>query len=59
MIGVYINKGIKEKLKNLREWTEDKGDSKRIIIRGDFNARTGREGESGGRRKGGGKEFER
>lgn len=41
---MYVNKDLKSKLEMLREWIEEKEEEVRVIIGGDFNARTGREG---------------
>lgn len=44
--GVYVREGMKEKMEGLREWMEEGGREEIYrIIGGDFNARTGTEGE--------------
>ncbi|XP_076656039.1 uncharacterized protein LOC143360794 [Halictus rubicundus] len=43
ILGVYVNKDIERKIKVLRDWW-DTGRDEKIIVGGDFNARTGREG---------------
>ena len=47
IIGVYVNKDLQGKLEELKEWTEEREEGVRMVIEGDFNARTGTEG--GGR----------
>lgn len=44
IVGVYINGEMERKLRGLNEWTEEIKGKGRIIVRGDFNARTGKEG---------------
>ncbi|CAK9799089.1 Transposon TX1 uncharacterized 149 kDa protein [Anthophora plagiata] len=44
VVGVYVNKDLERKLGMLREWMEEKERGVRIIIGGDFNARTGSQG---------------
>ncbi|CAK9827586.1 hypothetical protein ANTRET_LOCUS5267 [Anthophora retusa] len=44
VIGVYVNKDLERKLGSLREWMEEKERGVRVIVGGDFNARTGRQG---------------
>lgn len=57
IIGVYVHGNMEGVLKDMEEWLEEKKVGNRILISGDFNARTGREreavkeeeeGESGG-----------
>lgn len=43
IIGVYVNKDLESKLEMLREWIEEKEERVRVVIGGDFNARTGRQ----------------
>lgn len=57
IIGVYVNGDMDKKLNRLREWMEDGEEGVRVLVGGDFNARTGTEGgwweedEDGDRRK--------
>lgn len=44
MAGVYINGDMERKSEEMREWMEGKEDGVGMIIGGDFNARTEREG---------------
>lgn len=46
MVEVYVNNDLEEKLETLREWIESREEWVRVLIGGDFNARTG---EVGGR----------
>lgn len=39
---MYVNKDLESKLEMLKEWIQEK--EERVVIGGDFNARTGREG---------------
>lgn len=41
---MYVNKDLESKLKMLKEWIQEKEERVRVVIGGDFNARTGREG---------------
>lgn len=41
---MYVNRHIEQKLRKVEHWMEDK-EGLRTIIGGDFNARTGEEGE--------------
>lgn len=45
VIGVYVNKDLETKLQFIKEWMEDKEEGARVVIRGDFNVRTGRKGD--------------
>ena len=55
VVGVYVNKDLQKKLEEIGEWVEGREEGVRVVIGGDFNARTGREGgeilgeEEGGR----------
>ena len=44
IVGVYVNGDLKEKLEVLGEWMEEREVGIRVMIGGDFNARTGEEG---------------
>ncbi|XP_077280504.1 uncharacterized protein LOC143907534 [Temnothorax americanus] len=44
VVGVYINKDMDRKLEDLKEWVEEIERGVRVLIGGDFNARTGKEG---------------
>lgn len=52
MIGVYINNDLEEKLEIIREWMESREVGGKGYNRGDFNARTGEEGEGVGNKEG-------
>jgi len=41
VIGVYVGGGIERTLQEVERWVEDKGEEKRVLMGGDFNARTG------------------
>jgi len=49
VIGVYVGGGIERSLQEVERWVEDKGEGRRILVGGDFNARTGGEGGGVGR----------
>lgn len=42
IIGVYVQRNMEEVLKDMEEWMEEKKVGCRIMICGDFNAKTGR-----------------
>ena len=44
VVGVYVNKDLQRKLEELKEWMEEREEGVRMVIGGDFNARTGGEG---------------
>lgn len=44
VVGIYVNKDLEAKLEVLREILEEKEEGWRVLIGGDFNVRTGREG---------------
>lgn len=44
IIGVYVNGNMEEMLKKMEKWMDGRGDGCKVLIGGDFNARTGREG---------------
>jgi len=44
IIGVYVGGNIQETLQELEKWVEEKDEDRRILVGGDFNARTGEEG---------------
>lgn len=44
IVATYVNGDIDKKLESLRRWMERQSEEERVIIGGDFNARTGLEG---------------
>lgn len=44
---VYVNQNLEEKMEKLREWREDREKGMRVLIGGNFNAKTGKIRESG------------
>lgn len=38
---MYVNNDLEEKLESLKEWTKIKEKKVQMVIRGDFNTRTG------------------
>lgn len=49
IIGLYVSGNIEGILQNLEKWMEDRESGIKTLIGGDFNVRTGIEGESKGR----------
>jgi len=43
IVGVYLNRDMKKKLEELKEWMKKWEEGVKTIIGGDFNARTRRE----------------
>lgn len=51
LIRIYANKDLEIKLEKLKDWIDERVEGTRVLIGGDFNAKTGREGgrvEEGG-----------
>ncbi|KMQ84236.1 hypothetical protein RF55_18131, partial [Lasius niger] len=47
IVGIYVNENLERKIEGLKKWMEEsKEEGRRVVIGGDFNARTG---EMGGR----------
>ena len=44
IVGVYVNGDLQKKLEDIGEWMEERERGVRVMIGGDFNARTGEEG---------------
>lgn len=44
IVGVYVKENIDETLRSLEKWLEEKKEDVNVLVGGDFNARTGREG---------------
>lgn len=45
IVGVYVSGDIEKKLREVEQWLEDKEKGVKIILGGDFNARTGEAAE--------------
>lgn len=46
IVGVYVNEDLEKKIEGLKKWMEEREEEgRRVIIGGDFNARTGEMGE--------------
>ncbi|XP_070531437.1 golgin subfamily A member 6-like protein 2 [Cardiocondyla obscurior] len=43
--GVYVNEDLEDLTENMRNWIDEKEEGTRYLIGGDFNVRTGEEGE--------------
>jgi len=43
-MGIYVRGDLEKKLERMREWTEKQSGEERMVIGGDFNARTGEDG---------------
>ncbi|KMQ84349.1 hypothetical protein RF55_17916 [Lasius niger] len=46
IVGIYVNEDLERKIERLKKWMEESEEGgRRVVIGGDFNARTGEVGE--------------
>lgn len=48
IVGMYVNRDMGRKKELMRDWMEESGEDRWVIMGRDFNVRTGKEGECGG-----------